>query len=172
MRLDELFELLATGSTIYDEPEVDALSHALQCGAILRVEHPDDPELAIAGLLHDIADIADPSDHTDHDVRGGKLVGPLFGGRVSRLIAGHVIAKRYLIATDPAYRDQLSSRSMETLVVQGDALDTVDLAQMAVDPDLDAMVILRRADERAKDPNADVPDLESWRPLLQSRAKA
>jgi predicted HD phosphohydrolase len=171
MNLDELFDLLASGKSMFDEPEIDALSHALQCGAILRAEHPDDPELAAAGLLHDISDMADPNDHTDHDVRGGQLMAPLFGARIARLIAGHVIAKRYLVATDSEYRAQLSPRSIETLADQGDALGTVDLAQMAIDPDLDAMLALRRADERAKDPSAPVAGLDSWRPLLQSLAQ-
>ena len=62
-----------------DEPTLDGLAHALQCGAILRVEHPDDPELAVAGLVHDIADIVYPDDHTDHDRRGAELVEPLLG---------------------------------------------------------------------------------------------
>ena len=59
----DLLDLLARGSEVRDEPTLDGLAHALQCAAILRVEHPDDPELAVAGLVHDIADIAYPDDH-------------------------------------------------------------------------------------------------------------
>ena len=75
----DLVALLARGAGVRDEPELDGLAHALQCGAILRAEHPDDPELAVAGLVHDIADIAYPDDHTDHDRRGATLVEPLLG---------------------------------------------------------------------------------------------
>src|SRR6478609_11714841 len=107
--------LLESGDGVFDEPEIDGLAHALQCAAILRDEHPDDPELAVAGLVHDIADIAYPDDHTDHDRKGAVLVEPLLGPRVARLVGAHVLAKRYLVTTDPYYRARLSPRSIETL---------------------------------------------------------
>ena len=47
-----------------------------------------------------------------------------------------------------------ASRSVETLAVQGDALADAELAALAADPDLAAILDLRRADERAKDPDA------------------
>ena len=164
--VSELIELLARGAAVRDEPTLDGLAHALQCGAILRAEHSDDAELAVAGLVHDVYDIAHPDDHTDHDRRGAELVEPLLGPRVARLVGAHVLAKRYLVTTDPAYRSRLSARSIETLAAQGDALADAELAQLAADPDREAILDLRRADERAKDPAARVPDLESWRPLL------
>jgi predicted HD phosphohydrolase len=169
--VSDLIELLARGSAVRDEPEIDGLAHALQCGAILRTEHPDDAELAVAGLVHDVSDIAHPDDHTDHDRRGAELVAPLLGPRVARLVGAHVVAKRYLVTTDPAYRSRLSPRSVETLAAQGDALADSELAQLAADPDREAILELRRADERAKDPHARVPDLESWRALLLDVAK-
>jgi len=169
--IDELLALLARGSTVRDEPELDGLAHALQCGAILRAEHPDDAELAVAGLVHDISDIAHPDDHTDHDRRGAALVEPLLGARVAHLVGAHVLAKRYLVTTDPAYRANLSPRSTATLAAQGDALADTDLAALTSDPDRDAILDLRRADERAKDPTARVPDLESWRALLADVAR-
>jgi predicted HD phosphohydrolase len=166
----ELVELLARGATIRDEPHIDGLAHALQCGALLRAEHPDDPELAVAGLVHDIADVVYP-DHTDHDRRGAALVRPLLGERVAHLVGSHVIAKRYLVTTDPAYRNQLSVRSVETLALQGDALADGELDALGADPDLAAILDLRRADERAKDPNARVPGLETWNATLESLAR-
>lgn len=169
--VSDLLALLARGSGVRDEPTLDGLSHALQCGAILRVEHPYDPELAAAGLVHDIADIAYPDDHTGHDRRGAELVEPLLGPRVARLVGAHVIAKRYLVTTEPAYRRRLSTRSAETLGAQGDALADADLTALAADPDLTAILDLRRADERAKDPDALVSGLESWRPLLLEVAR-
>src|SRR4051794_17824277 len=84
--IDDLITILARGDGVFDEPEVDGLAHALQCGARLRAEHPDDPELAVAGLVHDIADIAYPHDHRDHAARGAALVAPLLGARVARLV--------------------------------------------------------------------------------------
>ena len=65
--------------------------------------------------MHDIADIADPDEHRDHDRRGATIVGPLLGARVAKMVGSHVVAKRYLVTTDPAYRSRLSVRSIETL---------------------------------------------------------
>lgn len=142
------------------------LSHSLQCAAILRREHPDDDELVAAGLTHDIAD-AVYRGHVDHEHRGAALVEPLLGSRVAKLVGAHVLAKRYLVTTDPDYRAALSDRSAATLRAQGDLLDDTACAQLERDADFEAILALRRADERAKEPFADVPDLESWRPLLQ-----
>jgi predicted HD phosphohydrolase len=169
--VDELLALLARGYAVYDEPDVNALSHALQCGDRLRREHPHDRQLAVAGLVHDVADIAFPGDHRDHDARGAALVEPLLGPRVARLVGAHVAAKRYLVATDPSYRSRLSVRSVETLADQGDALSHADVAALAHDPDLDAILALRRADEQAKDPAATPPGLETWRAALESIAR-
>jgi len=169
--VDGLLALLAAGAGVYDEPDVDGLSHALQCGAILRREHPEDAELAVAGLVHDIADIAYPSDHDDHARRGAGLIEPLLGPRVAKLVAAHVEAKRYLVATDASYRVALSPRSRETLGQQGDALDPEAIASLAADPDLGAILALRRADERAKDVQARPPSLDAWRDVLEAVAR-
>ena len=75
------------------------------------------------------------------------------------------------MTTEPAYRRRLSARSAETLATQGDALADAELAALASDPDLTAILDLRRADERAKDPDALVMGLESWRPLLAEVAR-
>ncbi len=166
-----LLAVLARGAEVRDEPELDGLAHALQCGAILRVEHPDDLDLAVAGLVHDIADVVYPEDHTDHDRRGAELIEPLLGSRVARLVGAHVLAKRYLVTTDAAYRNQLSVRSVETLAEQGDSLHDAELTALSSDPDLEAILELRRADERAKDPAAQVPGLDEWRALLEQVAR-
>ena len=102
----------------------------------------------MAGLVHDVADIAFPDDHADHASRGAGLVEPLLGARVAHLVAAHVDAKRYLVATDPSYRAQLSPRSVQTLQLQGDALDAPAVDALASDPDLAAILALRRADEQ------------------------
>ncbi len=167
----DVLALLAQGSAAFDEPDLDVLSHSLQCGAILKAEQPGDHELIAAGLLHDIADAEQPARHTAHEERGAALVEGLFGVRVAHLVRMHVPAKRYLVATDPEYRAQLSDRSVATLAAQGGDLTADEVARMQADPELDAILTLRRADERAKDPNASVPGLESWRAFLETYAR-
>ncbi|MGH8976617.1 MAG: HD domain-containing protein [Acidimicrobiia bacterium] len=146
------------------------MSHALQCGAILGHDYPDDLELAVAGLLHDISDAVTPGDHTDHDLRGARLVRPLFGERVAKLVGAHVLAKRYLITVDSTYRSELNDRSAETLVEQGGILGATELELLDRDPALASILALRRADERAKDPSRVVPGLEVWQPILEAVA--
>jgi predicted HD phosphohydrolase len=169
--VDELLELLARGVGVFDEPEIDGLFHALQCAANLSASHPDDPDLVVAGLVHDIADIAFPHDHGDHALRGARMIEPLLGARVARLVGAHVEAKRYLVATDLEYRSRLSPRSIETLHLQGDRLEPSAIATLKADPDLPAILALRRADESAKDPDAHPPALETWRPRLEQVAR-
>jgi gamma-butyrobetaine dioxygenase len=160
--------VLARGAATFDEPELDGLAHALQCGHLLAASYPDDPELAVAGLVHDIADVVYPDEHARHDELGAALVAPLLGRRVAHLVGSHVVAKRYLVTADASYRNSLSPRSVETLAAQGDVLDQVQIAVLERDPDFDAIISLRRADERAKDPHARVPGLDSWRVRLEA----
>ena len=63
-----------------------------------------------------------------HDVDGRALVAPLLGPRVAALVGGHVAAKRYLLATDPAYAALLSARSEETLGFQGGVMTADEVA--------------------------------------------
>jgi predicted HD phosphohydrolase len=165
--VDDCLAVLARGASAVDEPGLDVLSHGLQCAEILQGEFPDDVELHVAGLVHDIADAATPGDHTDHDRRGARLVRGLLGERVAHLVGGHVLAKRYLVTIEPGYRATLTARSAETLGEQGGILGATELEYLDHDADLDAMLALRRADERAKVPGADVPELASWRSALE-----
>ena len=165
--IDDLFDLLGASAAHDDCEAVDLLAHALQCAHLLSREAPDDLELQVAGLVHDVYHAVDPSADATHDREGARLVAPLLGGRVARLVGGHVAAKRYLVSTDPAYRAALSARSVETLARQGGDLD--ERARRAIDdsPDRHALLALRRADDRAKVPGAVVPPMGYWRPLVE-----
>ena len=63
-------------------------------------------------------------------------------------------AKRYLLATDPAYAALLSARSEETLGFQGGVMTAAEVAEFEQRPDRDDLVALRRADDAAKVRNA------------------
>jgi predicted HD phosphohydrolase len=165
--VDELFDLLE-GSAAHDDGEaVDLRAHSLQCAHLLSVDAPDDLDLQVAGLVHDVYHVVDPAADAVHDREGARLVEPLLGARVARLVAGHVVAKRYLVSTDPAYRSRLSARSVETLAHQGGDLDMPTRRAMEASPDRDALITLRRADDRAKAPDAVVPSLAHWRPIVE-----
>ena len=151
---------------------ITALAHALQCGSQLTNEHPDDVELQVAGLVHDIASSLQPRPRGDHAEIGASLVRPLLGDRVADLVGGHVMAKRYLVTTDATYRASLSAESTRTLALQGDVLSDDERAAFEASPLAGEWVQLRRADEQAKVPGLAVPDLETWRARLHSLASS
>jgi predicted HD phosphohydrolase len=163
---DDLLALLDRGAEHADEEDVDVLAHSLQCAALLAERHRDDHELQIAGLVHDVGWILRPEDTARHAETGAAAVAPLLGRRVAWLVSWHANAKRFLVTTDPTYRDRLSERSIFTLEAQGGLMDDAEVAALAAAPDLDALLGLRRADDDAKVPGLPVRGLDAWAPLL------
>lgn len=178
--LDDLLHLLRSGGRS-DEgetgdgeagdgetPAMTALDHHLQCAAVLEERYPDDLELQIAGLLHDVGHKLAPGQPERHGVAAADYLRELCGERIADLIELHVDAKRYLVAVEPAYRDSLSAGSARTLIAQGEALTEDEATAFAAHPRATDAVKLRRADEDAKIPGRDVPSLDAWVPVLES----
>jgi predicted HD phosphohydrolase len=168
--VEELLALLRAGTAFADEEDVDQLAHALQCAAALERTAPGDLELQVAGLVHDVASIAAPDHPATHAPVGGRMVRGLLGARVAQLVALHADAKRYLVTTDPEYRSTLSRRSLETLAAQGGLLSGPAVGRMQRLPEIEDALTLRRADDAAKVPGAEVPGLEHWEPVLRQVA--
>jgi predicted HD phosphohydrolase len=167
--VDELFGALEAARGADDEGGLPILDHSLQCADLLKSARPDDVELQVAGLVHDLGwlewreagwqlDVA-----AAHDVCGRELVAALLGPRVATLVGGHVAAKRYLLTTEPAYHDVLSARSETTLGFQGGLMTRAEVDAFASRADRDDLVVLRRADDRAKLRGKVVPSLDAWR---------
>lgn len=158
----------------YDGEPVDQLEHALQCAAFAREQHGDDAEFVIACLLHDIARAPavagipydGPGEH--HGEAAARWLTPRVGARVAWLAAQHVPAKRFLVATDPAYRDRLSEVSRRTLRAQGGAMSEAEVAAFRSNDDWEQAVALRRLDDLAKEPGLAVPDIDSYRTELMT----
>lgn len=171
--VDALFVALAAARDADDEGGLPILDHCLQCAARLRTSYPDDAELQVAGLVHDLGWLDDTSAgwtlklDAAHDVDGRALVEPLLGRRVGALVGGHVAAKRYLLAVDPGYAALLSTRSEVTLGFQGGVMSPLEVAEFERRPDRDDLLALRRADDAAKIRGATVDRLESWRPVVE-----
>ncbi len=172
--VDALFAALVASADADDEGGLPILEHSLQCAARLRESHPHDVELQVAGLVHDLGWLEVTGTgwtlrlDAAHDVDGRALVEPLLGSRVGALVGGHVAAKRYLLATDPAYASLLSARSEETLGFQGGIMTPPEVAEFERRPDRDDLVALRRADDAAKVRGALVDPVESWRPVVET----
>ncbi|HUF84101.1 MAG TPA: HD domain-containing protein [Acidimicrobiia bacterium] len=165
--IDSLCDVLASGAAEDDGEALDALAHHLQCAALLAERAPDDLELQVAGLVHDVASTVWPGRPVTHARAGAALVEPLLGPRVAWLVGRHDQAKRYLVTTEPGYRDRLSETSVVTLEAQGGLLDAGERAALETAPDLDAALTLRRADDDAKIPGKAVPGLDTWRAALE-----
>ena len=139
-------------------------------GDILAREVPDDVELQLAGLVHDVASSLDPRPDGDHALVGAALVRPLLGDRVADLVAGHVEAKRYLVTIDPDYRLVLSEEQHRDVRDAGRDDDATRSSTTFEASPLHAdWTRLRRADDRAKVPGLTVPGLSDWRPLVEAR---
>src|SRR3954453_2997699 len=169
---DELFALLGQCADFYDSLGGDGdplpvLDHSLQCAALLAAEHPDDLELQVAGLVHDVGHRITPGESAAHGVLAADAVRPLLGDRVAALVELHVPAKRYLVTVDPAYRDALTDGSTVSLARQGGALSSEEKSTLDANPYLHDALALRRCDESAKVVGLDVGHVEQWQPVLE-----
>lgn len=166
----ELFALLATGAGADDGETVDLLDHSLQCAALLAEVAPDDRELQVAGLVHDIGTLLEPGKPETHATTGAAAIARLLGPRVADLVARHDDAKRYLVTVEPRYREVLSERSIETLREQGGLLDPRERAAFEAHPCFSELLSLRRADDAAKVAGRDVQELRTWRSVVDTVA--
>lgn len=160
----------------YDGEPVDQLQHALQAADLARRAGAD-RELLLAALLHDVSrspDVAgEPFDAgpVHHGEQSARWLAPLLGERVALLAAAHVDAKRYLVAVDPAYAAALSPVSRRTLEAQGGAMEPAQVVAFEARPDWRDAVRLRRWDDQAKDPAAEVPGLEAYAEDVRAAAR-
>ena len=139
----------------------------------------------VAALLHDVghflertpggvAPPAAPSGGSvadrpaEHARDGAQWLARWFGPGVTEPVRLHVGAKRYLCATEPAYRAELSPASERSLRLQGGPMGSEEAAAFGSLRYAADAVLLRRCDERAKDPAADTPGLDHYLPLVRS----
>jgi predicted HD phosphohydrolase len=175
--VDEVLARLAASDGVFDSlgelgDPIDILAHSLQCAHELEQLTPDDTELQVAGLVHDLGHVLGDFHAVDHGEVGGTWVAPLLGARVARLTVLHVPAKRYLVATDAEYGAELSDGSALSLEFQGGAMTPVEAREFAADPHGPDAATLRRADEAAKVIGREVPGLDHWAPVVQAVAAA
>jgi predicted HD phosphohydrolase len=149
----------------YGGEAVDQRTHALQTGWLAAQAGADD-ELVLAATLHDVGR-AEPVRAAfpglPHEESGAAFararLGERVGARVAAVIALHVPAKRYLVATDPAYNALLSPASVESLRRQGGPMDAREVAEFDALPWASDALAVRRWDDAAKDPDGPVLDL-------------
>jgi gamma-butyrobetaine dioxygenase len=178
-RLAELFASAGAGDYL-GEP-VTVAQHLLQAGALARAAGAPDA-LVAAALLHDtghlrgadpLADEAELSGRdlmagtdNDHGERGAEWLARWFPAAVTEPVRLHVAAKRYLCMAEPGYLTLLSPASVYTLSLQGGPMTAAEATDFAARPYAADAVAVRRWDDAAKDPAAQVPGFDTYRPLL------
>jgi predicted HD phosphohydrolase len=154
----------------YDGEPVDQLEHALQCAHLAAAR--GDRQFTIAALLHDIArspavagiPYDGPREH--HGATAARWLEPRVGERIAWLAEQHVAAKRYLVATDPAYAERLTEVSARTLVAQGGPMSGDEVDAFRGHPDWRLALHLREIDDQGKVPGLEVPALSAYEEVL------
>jgi|ERR1700744_5217243 predicted HD phosphohydrolase len=142
----------------YGREIVDQRVHALQTGWHAKAAGADD-ELLLAATLHDIGramSVAAEWPDLPHELSGAEFARAHVGERAAWIIAQHVPAKRYLVATDPGYHAHLSPASVASLKRQGGAMSETEVAEFRAHPSAAEAVMVRRWDDDAKDPHGPV----------------
>lgn len=165
------------GNNQYDGEQVTQLQHMGQSAELAAVKGFDD-EVVLAAFLHDIGHIC-AAEQKQRSMNGfgvlnHELIGAAFlkengfSERLINLVQNHVNAKRYLTYKDPAYYNQLSLASKETLKHQGGKMDADEAVAFESNPLYKIIIALRLIDEEAKDVNKLFPDLEKYRHLMKA----
>jgi gamma-butyrobetaine dioxygenase len=148
-------------------------AHMLQTAAAAEAADAEECLIA-AALLHDIGHwlrdesvIAQEMDRR-HESVGARYLAAFFGDDVTRPIALHVAAKRYLCAREPDYFASLTPGSVRSLRLQGAPMSETQATAFEAVPSHDRAIALRRWDEYGKIPGLEVADFEHYRALLQN----
>ena len=163
------FTFRERGHEEYHGEPVSQLEHAFQTAELAKKGHPNDPDFILAAFLHDFGHLCETESGDmggygtwDHEEVGAKTLRSWgFSEKITRLVANHVYAKRYLVSTDPLYFADLSPASKITLIKQGGLLSAEEQRDFEKDPLFELHIALRRLDEQAKVEGKPVSDL-TW----------
>jgi predicted HD phosphohydrolase len=171
--LDDIVNVLRSSPafdlTVGPGPPHNLLDHSLQTAHAVQRSHPDDPELQLAGLVHDVGHMLPPRRDDVHAEVAAMFVKPVLGDRIAELVRLHVPAKRYLVTTEPSYRDGLDVGSITSLHHQGGGMSPEEVAAFEGEPLYADALALRRADEAGKVQGLAVPGLDTWLARLRAQ---
>lgn len=162
------------GHRLYGE-SITELQHALQCATFAQ-KAGEPPVIVAAALLHDYGhlchqlgeSIAEHGVDARHEHIGANRLRGLFVDEIVDAGRLHVAAKRYLCWKEPSYFDELSAASRQSLRLQGGPMTDAEAREFEQEPHFEIAVRVRRYDDIGKVPGMSTPDLDSFRPLLES----
>jgi phosphonate degradation associated HDIG domain protein len=174
--VDQVFALLEQGGgkAYFGEP-VTVLEHSLQAAWFVQRAGAENSLIA-AALLHDLGhllheegeDAATRGLDTHHEELGVVALGNHLPASVLDPIRRHVAAKRYLCFAHPDYHVALSPSSIESLALQGGPMSASEAETFLALPHARHALALRRADDAAKLLDLEVPQLATYRGLINS----
>lgn len=155
------------GSINYYGESVSQYEHAAQ-SALLAIQNAACLEVQIAAFLHDIGHFL-PNVHADSMEEYGKanhekvaaawLLSHGFSHKIASIVENHVLAKRYLCTTNPAYYASLSDASKITLQFQCGLLNEYQQAEFQKHPFFSESLQVRHWDDQAKVVGMKLPDI-------------
>jgi phosphonate degradation associated HDIG domain protein len=147
----------AHGRLSYDGEGVTQLEHAWQCGQ-LALQASATPALQLAAWLHDVGHLVTGLGDTPtlqgvddrHEEFGARLLARHFLPAVFEPVRWHVEAKRYMVASIPAYRAKLSTDSVRSLALQGGPMSQEECQRFEAKPYCQDAQRLRVWDDMSK----------------------
>lgn len=165
----EIKDLLARFGSVEVEIEGDVpavlVTHGVQCAEMLAVSHPEDFELQVAGLLHDVGLLLVPGDEEGHPAHGAAYVRTVLGSRVADLVGLHVEAQRYLATVEGEDRLRsraTTSRAEEAALAAVSLMVPSEMRRFEAEPLFREVLALRQADDVSKDHSRRDGDLDFW----------
>jgi phosphonate degradation associated HDIG domain protein len=176
---DEVLALYgARGAAAYFGERVSMSEHALQAAHFARVAGAAET-LVLAALLHDVGHLVEPvpdeledwTSDAHHEELGARWLARRFPREVCEPVRLHVPAKRYLCATDPAYRALLSPASVHTLALQGGAMSAAEVTRFEAEPFAADAVRVRHWDDQGKVAGLLTPGWREYAALIERWAE-
>ena len=163
------------GNQDYIGEPVSQIEHMCQCAQLAESEDYDD-DVILAAFFHDIGHLCEHIMEVhymedfgivDHEKIGAEyLKNKGFSEKITKLIASHVKAKRYLTYRYPSYFARLSDASKSTLNFQGGPMNENEAKDFEQDEWFALYITLRGWDEKAKVQHVPIPDLERYRVMM------
>lgn len=155
------------GDNDYIGEPVSQIEHMSQAAELAMAEGFDD-EVVLAAFFHDIGHLCAEGGESmggfgvvSHERLGADYLRRAgFSERLARLVEYHVQAKRYLTLREPGYYERLSEASRRTLEYQGGVMSAEEAVAFERDPLCKVSLRMRQWDERAKDMDVPVMDLD------------
>ena len=155
------------GDNDYIGEPVSQIEHMSQAAELAMAEGFDD-EVVLAAFFHDIGHLCAEGGESmggfgvvSHERLGADYLRRAgFSERMARLVEYHVQAKRYLTLKEPGYYERLSEASRRTLEYQGGVMSAEEVEAFECDPLCEVSLRMRQWDERAKDMDVPVMDLD------------